>query len=1155
MSARFYWVACAMMFFISLLDLAPTTYATPTALEPAAFQTAVIHPCSWGDEAPDSPILLQSPFASGTSVVPGGLGYFYGDGDHSDQFHDYYATDWSAKADGTSTNGMAVYAIAEGDINFIGWTPIGYTVIINHPQNVQTSYGHLVDGSAASLHERQHVTTATQIGIVGNTVGAGGSTTGPHLHLRFRVGGDSLRGRTARPSPMDGQKLCDGQPIHAASKQSNNCPGPLLGSPGDSEIATSQNITFSWNPPSGCTFSGYTFRVKDTSNMDAGGVTIFDEGQGGTSVTKSFGTEWHNRDLYWGVRTANPLSPNWSVRRFRIQPGGATSCSPSADQVALYVDAGYSGGCVTLGNGNYADSGALNIANDAVSSVRIGGNVQLTLCRDSSYAGGCETFTGDDDNLSDNQIGNDQVSSARVEQRVTACPSPSTTAPSDGSVSSNQSITFSWNAPGGCTFSGYTFRVKDTPNMDAGGVTIFDEGQGGTSVTKSFGTEWHNRDLYWGVRTANPLSPNWSVRRFRIQPNQDCPAPALNSPSDGAVSTSPAVTFNWNAPGGCIFSGYTFRIKDTPNMDFGGTVIVDEGQGGTSVTKSFGAEWHNRDLYWGVRTANPLSPNWSVRRLRIEPVNTTETDPQALSSGQRIDARIDPADEDDTYTFHASAGQIATVLMEKTDSSNLDSFLELFGPGGVVGYDDDSGGNYNSRMVKTISQDGDYRILAHSYARSSSGNYRLSFDLAALTNADGDDGRWVSYGDTIQGAISPNTDRDTYYFNTVAGRAISLRMNKVAAGLDSFLELYDPNGVKLIENDDSGGQFNAWIVTNATIGGTYRVVSRSYAGSSGGSYTLHLEALSGGNLARGKPTFASSVEGSNINLSPEKATDGAAGTRWSSAFRDGQWIYVDLGQDRSINQVLLRWETAYADQYDIYVMSSTDCSSCWRRVYSTNSGDGNIDTITFNPTAARYVMIWGRHRYAYYGWQQYGFSLWEFEVYNTLSALIPTVPPDSSDKPDEGLAPLVPLPPDSQDKDATALGPGANQENMPSASPDTAESAPDINLGETYGPPIAAIEISTASVIAGRDSITLMATNAHDSDEQGDGIVAYRWISNVDGFLGNTATVTLPASLLTPGTHVITLEVQDNEGVWSVPVQATVDMQSGQRIYLPLTVR
>ncbi len=104
-----------------------------------------------------------------------------------------------------------------------------------------------------------------------------------------------------------------------------------------------------------------------------------------------------------------------------------------------------------------------------------------------------------------------------------SCPGPSQSSPDAGYVSSSQTINFSWNAPSGCTYQGYTFRVKDTSNMESGGSTYVDEGQGGTSVTKTFGTELNNRDLYWGVQTANPQSHNWSVRRFRIEPN---PTPA-----------------------------------------------------------------------------------------------------------------------------------------------------------------------------------------------------------------------------------------------------------------------------------------------------------------------------------------------------------------------------------------------------------------------------------------------------------------------------------------------------------------------------------------------------------------------------------------------------------------------------------------------------
>lgn len=96
---------------------------------------------------------------------------------------------------------------------------------------------------------------------------------------------------------------------------------------------------------------------------------------------------------------------------------GDSSCNPTADQVALYVDSDYKGACVVKGIGDYPNPSALGIANDSISSVKVGSNVKLTLCVDDNYYGICETFQGDDPNLSDNSIGNDQASSGKVENR------------------------------------------------------------------------------------------------------------------------------------------------------------------------------------------------------------------------------------------------------------------------------------------------------------------------------------------------------------------------------------------------------------------------------------------------------------------------------------------------------------------------------------------------------------------------------------------------------------------------------------------------------------------------------------------------------------------------------------------------------------------
>jgi choice-of-anchor C domain-containing protein len=105
----------------------------------------------------------------------------------------------------------------------------------------------------------------------------------------------------------------------------SSCPGPLLINPPEGYISPSQNVGFSWSAVSGCTFNGYTFRIKDTPTMDSGGNIIQDIFDAGTSRTETISSSWNNRDLYWGVKAANATNgASWSVRRFRIELGGGS---------------------------------------------------------------------------------------------------------------------------------------------------------------------------------------------------------------------------------------------------------------------------------------------------------------------------------------------------------------------------------------------------------------------------------------------------------------------------------------------------------------------------------------------------------------------------------------------------------------------------------------------------------------------------------------------------------------------------------------------------------------------------------------------------------------------------------------------------------------
>ncbi len=127
-------------------------------------------------------------------------------------------------------------------------------------------------------------------------------------------------------------------------------------------------------------------------------------------------------------------------------------------------------------------------------------------------------------------------------------------------------------------------------------------------------------------------------------------------------------------------------------------------------------------------------------------------------------------------------------------------------------------------------------------------------------------------------------------------------------------------------------------------------------------------------LSQGRPASASSSESSRYPAS--YAVDGKTTTRWSSAFSDPQWIYVDLGSTAAVSRVVLQWETAYGRAYQIQV--SPDASN-WTTVFSTSSGLGGVDDLAVSGSG-RFVRMLGTQRGT-----QWGYSLFELQVFGTAA--------------------------------------------------------------------------------------------------------------------------------------------------------------------------
>jgi hypothetical protein len=116
---------------------------------------------------------------------------------------------------------------------------------------------------------------------------------------------------------------------------------------------------------------------------------------------------------------------------------------------------------------------------------------------------------------------------------------------------------------------------------------------------------------------------------------------------------------------------------------------------------------------------------------------------------------------------------------------------------------------------------------------------------------------------------------------------------------------------------------------------------------------------------------ASSQESSSFPAS--RVIDGNFQTRWSSAFSDPQWIYVDLGAPRFINRVMLFWENAASDTYEIQV---SDNAVNWTTVFLETDGNGFTDQIDGLNAVGRYVRMFSTKRLT-----QFGNSLFELQVF------------------------------------------------------------------------------------------------------------------------------------------------------------------------------
>lgn len=292
-----------------------------------------------------------------------------------------------------------------------------------------------------------------------------------------------------------------------------------------------------------------------------------------------------------------------------------------------------------------------------------------------------------------------------------------------------------------------------------------------------------------------------------------------------------------------------------------------------------------------------------------QPIEIVVTDGGEIESGETVEGELDGDVQAVGYTFEGEAGQFVTIIM---DSPDFDPFVYLLDENGdEVISDDDSGGNFNSRIDGfELPEDGEYTVVASSFSarfvgEGVEGIYTLRLTISDEPTPEPVVSGTIADGEVVASSLGGDIQEAEYTFEANAGDRVTILL--VSDDFDPFLILLDENGDEVTVDDDSGGEFNSLISDfQLPSAGEYTIIVTSYEFLSGdeasGDFTLSLEIETGDGVTQeptgaGEIAYGQSVTGALTATTPtvEYRFTGEAGDRVIIAMESGAFdTYLTL---------------------------------------------------------------------------------------------------------------------------------------------------------------------------------------------------------------------------------------------------------------------
>lgn len=217
-----------------------------------------------------------------------------------------------------------------------------------------------------------------------------------------------------------------------------------------------------------------------------------------------------------------------------------------------------------------------------------------------------------------------------------------------------------------------------------------------------------------------------------------------------------------------------------------------------------------------------------------------------LISGQTVQGEVSSASV--TYTYQGVAGETITIDMVADDSEQLDTYLVLYGPdGGLVAENDDRDGNtFNSQIVQTLAEDGEYTIEAMQYRGAGAFSLTVQSDRATSglpdTTINGDTitafENTISIGDRVSGSFSPTSNQHILYFEGAAGQTVTVTFIPTSGTAEQYmLDVFDATITDRTTAADGTVTLSATLLEN----GSYGVYVLSLSPRDANRYTLGID--------------------------------------------------------------------------------------------------------------------------------------------------------------------------------------------------------------------------------------------------------------------------------------------------------------------------